>query len=120
MARFSAIEDPTFQRAMRLVSAITNANPAAVTTTFDHDYATGDIVRLRVPSAFGMIQIDKLVGEITVTGTGVFTVNIDTTLFDSFSVPASIPWYVSVHAQVMPVGEITANLGSATQNTLPH
>jgi len=120
MARFTAEENPTFQRAMRLISAITNDNPAQVTTTFDHDYGTGDIVRLNIPKWYGMIQADKLVGTITVTGTDTFTIDINTTKFDIFSVPAPVPWYVNASASVTPVGEVTENLDGATQNTLPH
>lgn len=120
MARFHAVADPTFQRSMRLISAITNANPASVTTTFDHDYETGDVVRLTIPKWFGMVQANKLYGEITVTGTDTFTIDINTTLFNTFAIPAPVPWYVNSYAQVTPVGEITANLGGATQNTLPH
>lgn len=120
MARFNAETDPTFQRAMRLISAITNANPAQVTTTFDHDYGTGDIVRITVPRWFGMTQAHQLEGEITVTGTDTFTINIDTTHFDTFAIPAPVPWYVNSYPQVTPVGEISENLGGATQNTLPH
>ncbi len=118
MARFHAVVDPTFQRSMRLINAITNANPAEVTTTFDHDYGTGDVVRLNIPKWFGMVQADKLVGTIIVTGTDTFTINIDSTSFDAFSIPAPIPWYVNAYAQVTPVGEVTANLSGATQNTL--
>ena len=120
MARFHAVTNPTFQRAMRLISAITNSFPAQVTTTFDHDYGTGDIVRLIIPKWFGMVQANKLVGTITVTGSDTFNVDIDTTNFNPFVIPAPVPWYVTAYAQVTPVGEISSNLGGATQNTLPH
>jgi hypothetical protein len=120
MARFQAYEDPTFQRAMRLIAAITNEYRAQVTTTFDHDYETGDIVRLNIPRWFGMTQVDKLVGTITVTGTDTFRINIDTSRFDPYVVPAPVPWYVDSYGSVTPVGEIATNWGGATQNTLPH
>jgi hypothetical protein len=110
----AAIEDPIFQPARRIISAITNANPAAVTTTFDHDYFTGDIVRLIIPVGFGMTQADELVGEVTVTGDDTFTINIDTTKFDSFSDPSN-----GRVAQVIPVGEVNSTFYGATENTLP-
>jgi len=118
MARFHAEENPTFQRAMRLISAITKSKSAQVTTSFDHDYGTGDIVRLNIPRWFGMVQADRLTGKITVTGTDTFTINIDTTKFDTFAIPAPVPWYMDSYPSVTPVGEIAANLGGATQNTL--
>lgn len=107
---------PTFQRAMRIISAITNANPASVTTTFAHQYGTGDIVRLDVPLGFGMPQINQQIGTITVTSSTIFTINIDSSGFDAFSIPSSPPQ----QAQVVPVGEISANLAGATQNVLPY
>lgn len=116
--RFYANPSPIFQPAMRLVTAITNANPAAVTTSFDHDYRTGDIVRLYVPIWYGMRRADKLKGEITVTSATEFAIDIDTTGFNAFSIPAPVPWYVDSTAQVVPVGEISSNLGAAVQNVL--
>lgn len=109
---------PTFQRAMRLVSAITNANQAAVTTTFAHDYQTGDIVRLLVPSAYGMIQANQLTGTITVTGDSTFTIDINSSAFDAFTTPADPSPFVRSCAHVVPVGEVNSKLTSATQNVL--
>lgn len=118
MARFYVNPDPSFERAAKHISAITNANPAAITTTTNHDYEDGDIVRLLIPSGFGMTQADKLKGKITVTGAQTFTIDIDTTTFDAFAVPSPVPWYINATAQSIPVGEISANLSGATQNVL--
>jgi len=82
--------NPVFQRAMRVISSITNANPAVVTTTFDHQYLTGLIVRLNIPKGYGMSQANQLYGPITVTGSTTFTIDIDSTLFDTFIVPQVI------------------------------
>ena len=116
--RFYVDSDPSFERSAKHISAITNAMEATVTTTTDHKYGDGDIVRLLVPRSFGMNQADKLKGEITVTGAKTFTIKVDTTKFDLFAVPAPVPWYVNATAQVLPVGEISANLSGATQNVL--
>lgn len=115
---FYANPSPTFQPAMRLITGITKANPAVITTSFDHDYRTGDIVRINVPKEYGMIQIDKFRGPITVTGTATFTMKIDSTLFDALSFPSPLPWYVSSSPHVVPVGEINSNLGASVQNVL--
>lgn len=82
--------NPVFQRAMRIISTITNANPAVVTTTFDHQYLTGLIVRLNIPRGYGMTQANRLYGPIVVTGATTFTIDIDTTHFDTFIVPVII------------------------------
>ena len=114
-----AIVQPTFQPAMRIVSAITNASPAAITTTFDHDYRSGDIIRLRVPPGFGMTQANKLKGTITVTADTAFTIDIDTIRFDTFSAPVVFP-EDKQSAQCVPVGEVNSSLLSAVQNVLPY
>lgn len=109
---------PMFQPAMRIVSSITNANPASVTTTLDHNYLTGEIVRLIVPQGFGMTQINNLTGTITVTGSTTFLIDIDTTFFDVFSVPSPLPMAYTC-PQVIPVGEVSSILSGATKNVLP-
>lgn len=110
-----AIESPTFQPSMRIVTAITRANPAAVTTSFAHDYITGMIVRLYIPNGFGMLQANLQQGTITVTGSTTFTIDIDTAQYDAFSVPGGNVQY----AQVAPIGEVNSLLRAATQNVLP-
>lgn len=79
-----AVENPVFQRAMRIISNITNAHPAVITTTFDHQYLTGMIVRLMIPKGYGMAQANQLYAPIVVTGDTTFTIDIDTTYFDQF------------------------------------
>jgi len=116
MSRFYVNPNPSFKRAAKLISDITNANEAQITTTTDHEYSDGDIVRIIVPNIYGMKRINNLSGKIKVTGAQTFTIDINTTTFNTFSIPAPLPWYVNATAQVLPVGEITANLGAATEN----
>lgn len=79
-----AVSQPIFQRAMRPIATISNAFPAVVTTTINHQYITGMIVRLNIPLGYGMQQANQLYNEITVTGDTAFTINIDTTNMDPF------------------------------------
>lgn len=79
-----AYQYPTYQPAMRIISSITNANPVTITTSFNHQYLTGTIVRLDIPSGFGMTQLNQQYAPITVTSTTTFTMPIDTTLFSPF------------------------------------
>ena len=110
---------PVYQPAMRIIEAITNANPASVTTTFNHQYITGTIVRLNVPTGFGMVQANQLYGPIVVTGDTDFTIDIDTTFFDVFFISVTFPQsYQS--ATVVPIGEVSSMLSAATQNVLPY
>jgi len=114
-----AFPNPIFQPAMRIITAITNAPIAQVTTSFDHLYLTGSIVRLDIPLGFGMQQANKKFGPIVVTGPTTFTIAIDTSKFDAFSMPAGYPQNAQ-SAMAVPFAEINSLLTSAVQNTLPH
>lgn len=118
MATF-AVQSPTYQPAMRIISAITQASQAVITTTFDHDYISGTIIRLHIPPGFGMFQANNLFGEITVTGDDTFTININTTLFDTFAAPGSFPLNQQ-KAVCVPIGEINSTFQAAVQNVLPY
>lgn len=114
-----AIERPTYQPAMRIIETITNANPAVVTTTFDHNYLSGTIVRLLFPLGYGMEQAHELQGVITVTGDTTFSIAIDTTFFSPFTTPATFP-EDRQYPQVVPIGEVSSTLRAATRNVLPY
>jgi len=122
---YIAQENPIYQPAFRVITAITNANPCVITTSFAHDYTSGIIVRIIIPSPtvvaltqcnFGMNQINGVFSSITVTGDDTFILNgIDTTFFDTFSVPVN----ALQSAQCVPIGEVNNTLYSAMRNTLP-
>ncbi len=119
MSTCYAIENPVFQPAMRIIAAITNSNPAIVTTTFAHNYLTGEKVRILVPPADGMIQINGLFGTITVTGDTTFSIDINTLPFDVFAIPVDPLPQVNTCAMVVPIGEVNSMLRGAVQNVLP-
>lgn len=122
---YYAVQNPSFQRAMRNILSITQDINALITTTFDgvnpgaHQYGTGMIVRINVPENFGMEEINGLEGIITVVNDTQFTVTIDTSSFDAFSVPPYNPGHNGTPAQVVPIGQTNDLLINATQNVLP-
>ncbi len=121
MPYFSAVQFPTFQQAYRLITNITNANPAVVTTSFAHQYMTGLIVRMVVPNPYGMVNVNGLTGTITVLTPTTFSIDIDTTAFNPFIYPGPTPPPgTRTPAQVVPVGEINSILSQATYNALPY
>ncbi len=107
-----AFRNPAFQPAMRIVTAITQSNPAVVTTSFNHQYASGIIVRLDIPLENGMQQISGIQYPITVTGSTTFSVDVDSSNFQAFTNNECTP--------VVPVGEINSLLNQATRNVLPY
>ena len=93
------------------VSAITNANPAVVTTTQDHGYLSGLLVRFYFPINFGMMQVNGNIYEITVLSPTTFSIPVDSTNFDSFggSTASQVP-------EVIPVGEDAFILTESVKN----
>lgn len=97
--------NPQFQPAVRLITAVTLDNPAAVTTSTDHGYVTGTIVRFEIPECVGMQQLHKQQATITVTGPDTFTIDINTIDFDVFAIPGAPRWFDNTCALVVPIGE---------------
>jgi len=100
----------------RLISNITQAASAIVTTLVDHGLLEGQRVKFSIPHAvYGMVEIDGLDGVVTaVSAAGVwpqtFTVNIDTTGFTAFAFPTIanlVTHGAFTQAQVMPMGQGT-------------
>ena len=104
----------------RVIANITAAHPAVITTLVDHSFTTGQLVRIKVPAACGMTQMDGLTGTVTNVGFGTFSVNIDATAFTAFNfpLPGVVPF---TPAEVVPVGStpslILPNTGDATEDT---
>lgn len=118
-------QNPTFQPAMRVITNITNAVMAEVTTMYNHLYHDGLIVRIDVPPADGMSQINQQTGQIVVTSPNTFLISIDTSHYDAFIIPEDInnpglpPPGAQVCAVAVPVGESNNQLIQATRNVLP-
>lgn len=114
-----AYQYPVFQPAMRIISNITNAYPATVTTTFNHNYITGMIVRLMIPQGYGMIQANQMYSNITVVDATTFTINLDTNLFSAFITPMTSPEDAQ-YPQSIPFGEVNSTLMASYRNVLPY
>lgn len=114
---------PQFYPRRRLISAITQATSAVIKMTVTHGFTAGQAVRIKVPKAFGMIEMNSLVGNITAinTTTNTITVDIDSSAFTAFAFPLSAASPFDL-AEVIPVGEtangtFANNLADATVNT---
>jgi hypothetical protein len=113
-ANNGAVATPLYQPAMRVITNITNATVPTVTTSFAHNYTSTDIIRIVIPSGFGMSQINGLVSPIVVTGPTTFTISINTLNFDAFSDPNN-----GQFAQSIAMGENSSTIYGATMNTAP-
>ncbi len=74
-----------------LISDITRASNAVVTVSTTNEYVAGQVVYFSVPFTYGMFQINGLSSKILkvdVTNL-IFTMDINTILFDAFTIPLS-------------------------------
>lgn len=82
----------TYYPQRRTVTAITNAVIPTVTFDVPHGWVTGQLVSFRVPSDWGMPQINEKQGKVLSTPTtDTVTVDIDTSLWGVFAAPVSSP-----------------------------
>ena len=77
----------------RFITNITAASSAVVSFSVDHSYKVGDVIYFRVPSDFGMVEMDGLEGKISAVTANTITVGIDSSGFTAFAFPlaANIP-----------------------------
>jgi len=76
------------------IIAITRAKPAVLTVVVDtvlqaNTYQAGQQVRLTIPYGYGMHQMNGRTVKILDVSGSTITVDVDSTQFDAFSVPAS-------------------------------
>jgi len=100
------MSSPDFEPEMKLITAITNAVNAAVTTSTNHGYNSDETICLVVPLVYGM-HLNYVETKITVTGLAAFTCNLDTSAMDPFVVPGATPF---TPAHCCPVTQIMDNV----------
>lgn len=114
--------DPRFYPPNRRITYITQAAQAVITMSVNHGYTVGQLVRLSVPPAYGMVEMDGLLVTVVATTLGTITVNVNSTAFTAFVFPPSATAALgTLVAEVVPVGETAAApyqnlLDDATRN----
>lgn len=117
-SRCAIVPSPVFGPVMNIVTAITKADLASVTTLNNHGYVDGTIIRFDIPVACGMRQIDQQTSPIIVTGDTTFSTLINSTKFDTFAVPASPNVHTNICSLVVPIGEVSSTLKASVHNIL--
>lgn len=108
--------NPRFGPYINLIAAITNANPAQVTTQTVNNYVTDMVVKLYVPPSCGMTGVSGLQGSITVIDPYNFLIDIDTTVFGAFAIPAMPNPKEDICPQTIPVGDISQTFEGLVKN----
>lgn len=104
--------DARFYPRNRVITSISRATSAVIVMAVTHGFTVGQKVRMIVPSAFGMVEMNNLLGTVTAinTSTNSITVDIDSSAFTAFAFPSSATAALGVtFAQVVPVGEAATN-----------
>lgn len=122
--------DPYFYPRNRYITKISQAVQAIVTLSVDHTFTVGQVIRFVVPSVqgstvyYGMTELNGVQATIVAVGaadadgiTNTITVDVDTTAFTAFAFPLTASG-ASTFAQVVPVGENTAQALSSSVNIL--
>jgi len=116
------IANPIYQPAIRQIAAFTAVYPPGldflllgVTTTQDHLYNDGLVVRLSIPLEFGAQQFDGAKGNIAVSSPTQFIMAFKSIQFD----PLVIPGTTLQAPLVIPIAEDVQFLNSAVHNILP-
>lgn len=114
MAYQAALTNPLFIPATRDIISITQANPAVITTSFDHGYQTNWIIRLLIPSYCGMVILNETFYPIIVLSPNTFSIPIDSSGFDPFVIPTG--YYFATSPQAIPIGEAASILSGSFRN----
>jgi len=108
--------NPYFYPSKRVITSITKATQAVITFSVLHTYQEGQAIRITVPAAFGMVEMNNILATIVAvndatTGAGAnsITVNVDSTSFTTFAWPTTGLLSAFTPALAIPVGEDTAD-----------
>jgi len=111
--------NPMYMPAYRLIDSVIQDKQTTIRTTFDHGYTSGIVVRIKIPQICGMEQLNGFIGPITVLGVDTFLLDIDSTSFTPFAVPANPnPIWSDICSYVIPIGELVDQLTEPTRNVL--
>lgn len=76
---------------VQTIESISNAYPCVVTTTDDHGYVAGMIVRFLIPTQFGMQEMNVISSQVISVTSDTISLNLDSTNFTLFSYPSPLP-----------------------------
>ena len=100
------------------ISGISQSNPAIITTSEVNNYASDLSVRIVFPygSDFGMNALAGKVYQVTPINPTNFSIPVDSTNFEPFTIPAPIPGLATQVPQVIPVCESGTTFNEAVIN----
>lgn len=102
-----------YQPSVFSISAITLGTSTTVTTSVDHDYVIGQLIRLLIPPTFGSFQLNEVPGYvISIPSPNQVILNIDSSL--GVNAFISSPSYGPTPPQIIAVGDVNTGQINAT------
>lgn len=99
-----------------IITGISQSSPMVVDFTVPassyNSYHIGQVVKLRIPRPWGMMQADGLTGKILSIGMTTMILNIDATQFDAFVTPTG---NVEAPASLAPAGSQNLEYDNTTR-----
>lgn len=99
-----------------IITAITNASPAVITTLMPHGYRPGNIVRVVTEFNGTMLEINGKSGLATILSPTTLSIPVDSRDYGAFTYFTE---WTNV-AQVIPIAEVNVTLQNAEQNIGPN
>ncbi len=110
--------DYLYQPGVYNIFSVSQSQQAVVTTTSYHNLVIGSQVTFRIPSLWGMIQLNGITGTVTAVNSSFsFTMNVDSTHFSTFNTNVPFMFVPGLNfPQVIAVGDINTGGGLQTIN----
>jgi len=109
---FFKLSDADYIPKRREISDVTNALNAEVTTTEDHGYAVGQLVRLHVDKRYGMELNTVKATVLTVPTATTFTTDLDTTPLAAYVTPTYSDGNGFTQSHVVPIDGVLDNVAT--------
>ena len=110
------IQPQYYQPSRFEIENITLGLTTLVTTSVDHNYVLGQVVRTLIPSTYGTRQLNEKQGEvISIPAANQFVLPIDSRAFDPF---VSNPAYGPTPPQVLAIGDVNSGIISSAGRSI--
>lgn len=110
------IEPQFFQPRRFVISAITLGQTTIVTTTTDHNYVIGQLIRLLVPASFGSYQLNESQGYVLSIPS---TTQVEVSINSANNVNQFVASTATTVAQILAIGDIGNGYQSANGINIP-
>lgn len=109
------IQPQYYQPNVFFISAISLGFVTTVTTTVNHNYSIGQLVRLLIPNGFGSRQLNEMLGNVTsIPATNQVTLDLNSSNADPFITNAAI----FTQPQIVAVGDVNTGVLNPNGATL--